>query len=88
MILMRGRTTCWSGLTLQSYNLPRPCLGKFRKRDNWGFFAILLLMISSLKNKVPKKVLNKNFYRFAFSFVAVVAGVLVLILLIGVGVDV
>jgi hypothetical protein len=36
----------------------------------------------------PKKVFNKNFYRFAFSFVAVVAGVLVLILLIGVGAEV
>ena len=42
-----------------------------------------------LKTKsYPKRVFNKNFYRFAFSFVAVVAGVLVVILIIGVGVDV
>jgi hypothetical protein len=36
----------------------------------------------------PTKIFNKNFYRFAFSFVAVVAGMLVLILIMGVGANV
>jgi hypothetical protein len=31
----------------------------------------------------PQKLLNKSFYRFAFSFVAVVAGVLLFILVLG-----
>jgi hypothetical protein len=35
----------------------------------------------------PRKIFNRHFYRFTFSFVAVVAGVLALILLIGVGVE-
>ena len=46
------------------------------------------MKVTSKLKSYPAKVFNKNFYRFAFSFVAVVAGVLVLILLIGVGADV
>lgn len=33
----------------------------------------------------PKKMANKTFYQFLFSFVAVVAGVLLFILVLGVG---
>lgn len=34
---------------------------------------------------MPPKILNKTFYQFLFSFVAVIAGVLLLILVLGVG---
>ena len=33
----------------------------------------------------PEKLTNKTFFRFMFSFVAVIAGVLLLILVLGVG---
>ncbi|MCD5381350.1 MAG: hypothetical protein LR008_02125 [Candidatus Pacebacteria bacterium] len=33
----------------------------------------------------PKKIVNKTFYQFLFSFIAVVAGVLLFILVLGVG---
>lgn len=39
---------------------------------------------SQLKN-LPKKILNNNFYRFLFSFIAVIAGVLLFVLVLGVG---
>ena len=35
----------------------------------------------------PQKIINKTFYRFLFSFVAVIAGVLLFILVLGVGTD-
>jgi len=35
----------------------------------------------------PKKLLNKTFYQFLFSFIAVVAGVLVFVLVLGVQVS-
>ncbi|MCA9355696.1 hypothetical protein KC865_04120 [Candidatus Kaiserbacteria bacterium] len=34
---------------------------------------------------ISQKILNKTFYRFFFSFIAVIAGVLLLILVVGVG---
>jgi len=34
---------------------------------------------------LPERILNKNFYRFLFSFIAVVAGVLLFIVVLGVG---
>jgi hypothetical protein len=36
-------------------------------------------------SRLPEKVLNKTFYRFLFSFVAVIAGTLLFILFLGVG---
>ncbi len=33
----------------------------------------------------PRKLLNKSFYRFLFSFIAVIAGVLLFILVLGIG---
>lgn len=33
----------------------------------------------------PQKLMNKTFYKFLFSFVAVIAGVLLFILVLGVG---
>ena len=38
--------------------------------------------------QAPQKLMNKTFFKFMFSFVAVIAGVLLLILMIGVGSDV
>lgn len=35
--------------------------------------------------KAPQKIVNKTFYRFLFSFVAVVSGVLLFILVLGAG---
>lgn len=35
----------------------------------------------------PRKILNRHFYHFTFSFVAVVAGVLAIVLLIGAGAE-
>jgi hypothetical protein len=46
------------------------------------------MKVTSKIKSYPSKVFNKNFYRFAFSFVAVLAGMLALILLIGVGAEV
>jgi hypothetical protein len=37
------------------------------------------------KLKVRQTIFNKSFFRFVFSFVAVVAGVLMFILVVGVG---
>jgi len=50
-------------------------------------------MASPLKplSKIPEasmKLVNKTFFRFMFSFVAVIAGVLLLILVLGVGGDI
>lgn len=38
-----------------------------------------------LQELVEQKLLNKTFYRFLFSFIAVIAGVLFFILVLGVG---
>jgi hypothetical protein len=37
----------------------------------------------SKSTELPKKIINKTFYRFVFSFVAVVASVLFFILVLG-----
>ena len=36
----------------------------------------------------PEKLMNKTFYRFFFSFVAVIAGTLLFILILGIGAEV
>ncbi|MBP9843137.1 MAG: hypothetical protein KBC62_03990 [Candidatus Pacebacteria bacterium] len=41
-----------------------------------------------LQELVEQKLLNKTFYRFVFSFIAVIAGVLFFILVLGVGSEV
>ncbi|MCA9360685.1 hypothetical protein H6785_01055 [Candidatus Nomurabacteria bacterium] len=35
--------------------------------------------------RIKENALNKSFYRFVFSFIAVIAGVLLFILIVGVG---
>lgn len=40
---------------------------------------------SATFDKKEEKLLNKSFYRFFFSFVAVIAGVLFFILILGIG---
>ena len=35
--------------------------------------------------EIPQRILNKNFYRFLFSFIAVIAGVLLFVLVLGIG---
>jgi hypothetical protein len=40
---------------------------------------------SSTQKAAPRKILNKTFYRFLFSFIAVIAGVLMFIIVLGVG---
>jgi hypothetical protein len=45
-------------------------------------------MPSQEKDNSSRKLTNKSFYRFVFSFIAVIAGVLLLILVLGVSGDV
>ncbi|MCA9358498.1 hypothetical protein KC902_04530 [Candidatus Kaiserbacteria bacterium] len=40
---------------------------------------------NAFRQNISEKLANKTFYRFLFSFIAVVAGVLLFILLIGTG---
>ncbi|MCB9818073.1 hypothetical protein H6787_01145 [Candidatus Nomurabacteria bacterium] len=40
---------------------------------------------NSRVSRVKEKLMNKSFYRFLFSFIAVIAGVLLFILVVGVG---
>lgn len=40
---------------------------------------------SNLQSRLEERIVNKTFYRFVFSFIAVIAGVLFFILVVGIG---
>lgn len=44
-----------------------------------------MLKVKQQVNRGSQKILNKSFYRFVFSFIAVVTGVLLFILVLGIG---
>jgi len=68
---------------------------KQHRRKPEGFPAVLRLIWytvltmpprkNAFRQNISEKLANKTFYRFLFSFIAVVAGVLLFILLIGTG---